>query len=115
MWARDLLFADDPTAEAASSARTYLIVTFVVLAPYLAALAFNAGDVWGQAKEVWISSSPQYREAGGVMEQGRHALGGIASAARGLLWSGEGLATAARPGDGPASSRRVDRRATELE
>ena len=89
LWARDLLFADDPTAEAASSARTYLIVTFVVLAPYLAALAFNAGDVWGQAREVWISSSPQYREAGGVMEQGRHALGGIASSARGLLWSGE--------------------------
>ena len=89
LWARELLFADDPTAEAASRARTYLIVTFVVLAPYLAALAFNAVDVWGQAREVWISSSPQYREAGGVMEQGRHALGGIASAARGLLWSGE--------------------------
>ena len=89
LWARDLLFADDPPAEAASSARTYLIVTFVVLAPYLASMAFNAGDVWGQAKD-WISRSPEYREAGGAMEQGRHAIGSIASAARGLLWSGEG-------------------------
>ena len=88
LWARDLLFADDPPAEAASSARTYLIVTFVVLAPYLASMAFNAGDVWGQAKD-WISRSPEYREAGGAMEQGRHAIGSIASAARSLLWSGE--------------------------
>ena len=89
LWARDLLFADDPPAEAANSARTYLIVTFVVLAPYLAAMAFNAGDAWGQAREVWISRSPEYQEAGGAMEQGRHALGSIANAARSLLWSGE--------------------------
>ena len=89
LWARELLFADDPSAEAPSSARTYLVVAALVLAPYLAALAFNAGDVWGEAKEVWISSSPLYRDAGGVMEQGRHALGSIASAARSLLWSGE--------------------------
>ena len=89
LWARDLLFADAPPAEAANSARTYLIVTFVVLAPYLAAMAFNAGDAWGQAREVWISRSPEYQEAGGAMEQGRHALGSIANAARSLLWSGE--------------------------
>ncbi len=89
-WARELLFADDPPAETARGARTFLIVAALVLAPYLAALTLNAGDVWSHAGEVWISRSPQYQEANGFTEQSRHALGSIVSAARGLLWSVEG-------------------------
>ena len=89
LWARELLFTDGPTEETVSRARAYLSVAVVVLAPYVTALALNAGEVWGQAREVWISSSPAYHEAGGIMEQGRHALASIFGAALSMLRSGE--------------------------
>ena len=89
LWVLDLFFRDGPAEETASRARTYLAVAAVVLAPYLAALALNSGDVWGQASEVWISNAPEYQEAGGVMEQGRYTLGSVAAAALSLLRSGE--------------------------
>ncbi len=78
LWARELLFTDDTPAEAARGARLYIAVAAVALAP----LALNAGDILA-------SISPDYREAGGVMEQGRHALGSVVGAARALLWPGE--------------------------
>ena len=68
----------------------------------LAAMAFGASAYFHNAflisaaavallwaRDLLFADARSTGEAGGVMEQGRHSLGSIASAARGLLWSGE--------------------------
>jgi hypothetical protein len=93
-WAREFLAGEHAMGEVMKKCATFLAVAFVVATPYLWSAAAHSDEIGDRVSAIDLSSTEEYIEQPGLMEQTRFAM-------RRIVTTGAGLFVRTDQDDGP--------------